>query len=230
MTDRIQKKMQKTLRTQPTSVNEWIYAKTKFPSIFQVNKDGDLISSGINEGESDKIIVLNPDVPATPDYVKAYFSKRLQDLKDPEEQYSSAKKHLHETIAAYRNKQATIADVLGANQDVHDTECILNAIAKLPRSIELLIGLDQSDLSMNSYDKYSISEPVITSMYSEFPWKAFWMPAKIAEDIESAVVEEETDQEAPIKRALSPEQSAARAMAIKKAKAIKAARAASFAK
>jgi hypothetical protein len=224
MTDRIQKKMQKVLRTQPTTVNEWIYAKTKFPSIFQVNKDGDLISSGINEGESDKTIVLNPEVPATPDYVKAYFSKRLEDLKDPEEQYSSAKKHLHEVIAAYRNKQATIADVLGANQEVHDTECILNSIIKQPRYIvDLTNILNENDLSMNSYDKYAISEPVITSLYSEFPWKAFWMPPKVAEDIQQSSSVEETDQEAPIKRALSPEQSAARSMAIRKAKAAKAA-------
>jgi len=191
MTDRMKLAIQKAIRTQPRTVDEWLVAKGKFPSEFTVNQDGDLVSPAIQDGTASSVIELKPEVPASKEHVRTFFTKRLEELKEPEEVYTSAKRHLHEVIQSYRSGQATVSDVISANQDVHDAECRLSEKAKFPRySVELTGSLIESDLTFERYESRPIAERVYSVEYTVFPWQAFWMP-------QTAVYEQVTEAQEP---------------------------------
>jgi hypothetical protein len=156
---------------------------------------------------------LKPEVPASKEYVRTFFTKRLEALKEPEEIYTSAKRHLHEVIQSYRSGQATVSDVLSANQDVHDAECRLSDTAKFPRySVELTGSLVESDLTFERYESRPIAERVYSVEYTVFPWQAFWMPQGAAYEQEAGAKEdtEARSQETQTKRRtpLTPQQRA----------------------
>jgi hypothetical protein len=215
MTDRVKLAIQKAIHTQPRTVDEWIKAKVaqngKFSDYFTVNQDGDLTSPAFKDGDAPSVIELTPEVPASKEYIQTFFKKRREDLRESEEVYTSAKRHLHSVMGAYKAGQATIADVLGANQDVHDAECKVSEKAKFPRNSNELTGtLVESDLSFQRYEARPIAERVYSVEYTTFPWKAFWMAPTNAGEIEEQGGEAlvEPVQEPKQKRALTPQQRA----------------------
>jgi hypothetical protein len=213
MTDRMKLAIQKAIRTQPRTVDEWLVARAKFPSEFTVNQDGDLVSPAFKDGTASSVIELRPEVPASKEHIQTFFTKRLEGLKEPEEIYTSAKRHLHEVIRSYKAGQATIADVLGANQDVHDAECRISEKAKFPRySVELTGSLIESDLTFERYEARPIAERVYSVEYTTFPWNAFWMPPSAAEEQAALpAVQEDAGSEQPQPKrrsALTPQQRA----------------------
>jgi hypothetical protein len=199
MTDRAKERGMKQMRTelgkQPTTVAEWLHAKTKFPKDFTINTEGDFIVPPVNPGDSEQILVVKPEVPATIETIQGFFAKRKESLKEPEENYTSAKRQLHEVITAYNAGLVGIPDVLDANQNVHIAECTLNAAAKLPRSIQDLTGtLEEKDLTLDHYAKRSIAEKVSQVTYSVFPWNAFWSVASETQAQEGKITEQEQVQ------------------------------------
>ena len=89
MTDRAKERIMKQMRTelgkQPTTVAEWLVAKTKFPKDFTVDKEGNLVVPPIKLGDSEQILVVTPEVPATATIVNDYFTKKRESLKELEE-------------------------------------------------------------------------------------------------------------------------------------------------
>jgi len=216
MTDREKERRMKQMRAefgkQPTTAAEWITAKARFPNRFTVDKDGNFLSPPINPGDSEKIIVVEPEVPAGVEQIKGFFAKRQASLKEPEESYTSAKRHLQEVMTAYRAGLVTVADVLDANHLVHIAECTLNSAAKFPRKLntDLTGALAERDLSFQHYADRSIAEKVVQVTYTTFPWEAFWT-ASTASDVSEEGKEEEQkqeEQEVKPKRTLTPQQRA----------------------
>jgi hypothetical protein len=176
MDERTRKRISAILSHQPKTVSEWIEAKKTFPEFFTVNEVGDLKSPPIRTGEIDIEIHVEHEIPASIEHIQAYFNKRREDLKEPEKNYTAAKRHLHEIIDAYRQNKVDVADVLEANQNVHTAECILNNVAKLPRRYLSTEGkYEKKDLTLQHYDIQTLADPVGEVVYTTFPWKAFWM-------------------------------------------------------
>jgi len=217
MTDRAKearlKAMRTTLGKQPTTVDEWLTAKAQFPKNFTVDKEGNLIVPPLKQNESEKTIVLEPEVPATLDHIQSFFANKRTSLKEPEEQYTSAKRNLHEVMNGYKAGLISVSDVLDANHNVHTAECTLNALAKLPRKIntDLTGSLQERDLTMQHYADRPIADTVTQVTYTTFPYNAFWMPGiqAAAEQREKEVLlqqQESKQEEVKPKRILSKEQ------------------------
>jgi len=167
----------KGIKKQPTTVSEWLDAKLVQPSLFTIDKEGYLVSPPIQPGDSEKRIFLEPSqIPATKEYILQYFEKKKEALKSLEENYTAAKRHLQEVMIAYKAKQLSISDVLGANQDVHTAECALNEVAKFPRyTTNIRDNLMLRDLTLKHSDQMPITTIVTETTYTLFPWEAFWM-------------------------------------------------------
>jgi len=177
--------------TQPRTVDEWLNAKIKKPYDFVTNKDGNLVIPSSVAGTAETILEVTPEVPATKEYIQEFFKKRLESLKEPEEMYTAAKRNLQKIMSSYKSGQATISDVIDANQTVHDEECKLITLAKFPREMEDGIkGIIEATLTLNPYDKRTVAEGVNYVRYTTFPWQAFWMSPEVAQSIELQEVQQ----------------------------------------
>ena len=207
------KSSKKKALPQPRTVNEWLEAKLKKPYDFVTNKDGNLVVPSSVAGTAETILEITPEVPATKEYIQEFFKKRLESLKEPEEMYTAAKRNLQKTMTLYKSGQASISDVIDANQTVHDEECKLITLAKFPREMEHGIkGIIESTLTLNPYDNRTVAEGVNYVRYTPFPWQAFWMPPEVAQSIELQEVQQSllesqqpTAESAP-KRTYTPQQ------------------------
>jgi hypothetical protein len=196
MDERTRKRISAVLSHQPKTVSEWIEAKKTFPEFFTVNEVGDLKSPSIRTGEIDIEIHVEHEIPGTIEHIQAYFNKRREDLKEPEENYTAAKRHLHDMMDAYRQKKVDIADVLEANQNVHTAECILNNVVKLPRRYLSTEGkYEKKDLTLQHYDIQKLADPVGEVVYTTFPWKAFWMNIADSKKTINTISESESTSE-----------------------------------
>ena len=184
-TEKTAKKLEAKLRVQigkqPTTVEEWIHARAKMPHLFTFTEDGNLVSPPFTAGETEKTIYLAPEEHTTIDELKAYFTTRATELKEPEEVYAAAKRRLREVIEAYKSGQQTTHDVIEANNDVHEAECILNAKAKGARYVQEYGGLMERELTFNIHDTRNFPTIIFVTEYSVFPWRAFWKKGSVGE-------------------------------------------------
>jgi hypothetical protein len=184
-------KLRVEIGKQPTTVDEWVRAKTKMPNLFTFTEDGNLVSPPFAPGETEKIIYLPPEERTSTDELKEYFATRATELKEPEEMYAAAKRRLREIIDAYKSGQQTVHDVIQANNDVHEAECILNAKAKGARHIQTYKALMERELTMNIYDTRTFPLNTYVMEYSVFPWGPFWKKATERADVVGPVAVEE---------------------------------------
>jgi hypothetical protein len=231
----------KKIAKQPTTIEEWVKAKGLYPSYFQVTPEGDLISPPTRDSEQQKIIVVPRMTPKSAEQTQDFFKERREALKEPAEQYAAAKRALQQMMIVYKASPGTVSDndILIANQQVHDAECILNGLRNMPRS---LIVLNEEgdpdtiytlkDLTLKRHETDRIWDPILQLKTTEYPLEAFWIeapipqleqaqPAPAAADLEA----QEAAEEAAPKRPSKP-LSAAAIASIKKARAARAAAAA----
>jgi len=201
---------------QITTKEEWFEAKLKYPTKYSVSPQGDLITSS-DPGAS--TIELIPQVPASVDFIQDKLDSRNEKRLEAESRYTTAKRALFDITKQYKAKAKTLSDVLNANQEVHNAECILNSITKDPRYIKKLEGLMGKELYDNPYDASKIAEPVLAGAYTPFPWSFFWMD-KPEEKIPEEPLEDEPPQEGGTKKEKTPEEKA-RIWAIIRAKMAK---------
>jgi hypothetical protein len=171
-----EKKIQKEIGKQPTTVDEWMRAKAKLPSMFTVTADGDLVSPPFGTGQ-ELTIYLPPQTSTTIDEQKEFYRNRVAELAEPEEMFAQAKRRLREVVQAYASGQVTAHDVLEANNEVHQAECILNSKMKGKRYIQEKINMISRDLTLNVYDTMNNPQPVFIEEYTMFPWQMFWKEA-----------------------------------------------------
>lgn len=227
----------KKIAKQPTTVDEWVKAKGLYPSYFTFTPEGDLISPPTRDSEQQKIIVVPRMTPKSSEQIQDFFKERKESLKEPAEQYAAAKRALQQMMIAYKAAPGSISDndILIANQQVHDAECILNGLISIPRSlIDLNVSPDTryfvKDLTLKRHEKDRIHEPILQLVRTEYPLEAFWIeaaappleeapPAPVAADLEN-------QEAAPAPKGPSKPLSAAAIASIKKARAARAAAAA----
>jgi hypothetical protein len=226
----------KKIAKQPTTIEEWVKAKGLYPSYFTFTPEGDLISPPTRDSEQQKIIVIPRMTPKSADQIQTFFKTRKEALKEPAEQYAAAKRSLQQMMIAYKAAPGAISenDILIANQQVHDAECILNGLTSMPRSlIDLNVDTNTvylvKDLTLKRHETDRIHESILQLVRTEYPLEAFWIeaaappleqaqPAPSAADLEA----QEAAGEAAPKRPSKP-LSAAAIASIKKARAARAA-------
>jgi hypothetical protein len=173
---KMEKKILKEIGKQPTTVDEWMRAKEKLPSMFTVTADGDLVSPPLGTGQ-ELTIYLPPQTSTTIDEQKEFYRNRVAELAEPEETFAQAKRRLREVVQAYASGQVTAHDVLEANNEVHQAESILNSKMKGARYIQKKINMISRDLTLNVYDTMNNPQPVFIVEYTMFPWQMFWKEA-----------------------------------------------------
>ena len=181
------------LPKRPTTVEEWLEAKVKAPTRFTVDESGDLVVPPYKAGEAEVTIITRQKTPATADHVRRFFAARNESLKEPEAEFAEAKRNLQVVYAAYKREEASIDEVLDANQLAAQAQIKVNALVKFPRNFEPLEGLLNNDLSFDWYRRAKIPVPVGTMQSTVFPWKAFWTvaPDAIPEFDEEAFEDED---------------------------------------
>jgi len=174
---------------QPKTKEEWLEQKLKNPYKYGMTPQGDL---GSHDGGI--TLELIPQVPASVEYIKEQFAKKDAELAEAQQAYTEAKRNLYELIQGYNSsgKNSTDASlIMIANQKVHDAECVITKISKMPIDIIEIDDLIGKDLNINNpYDKTLIPDPVISGVYTTFHWKYFWMD-KPPEKIPELIPEEE---------------------------------------
>lgn len=172
-------KLRVEIGKQPTTIDDWAIARTKMPQLFTFTEDGNLLSPPFTAGDTEKTIYLTPEEHTTTDELKEYFATRAIELKEPEEAYAAAKRRLRDVIEAYKSNTISTHEVVQANSDVHEAECILNAKAKGVRRVESYYGLMERELTMSIYDTRKFPMKTSVMEYSVFPWRAFWKKSPV---------------------------------------------------
>ena len=176
----------------PTTKDEWFAQKVLNPNKLKMSDSGDLVTS-MEPGAT--VIPLEPEVASSVEYIHKQLSKRNEQCKEAEKAYTTAKRNLIIAMNTYKNGESTEYNLIEANKEVHNSECKLNSIMKEPRYVDEVYGLHGYELWIDmKYDKTKIPEPVVTGIYTNLPWKYFWME-KPLERI--PVVQEEETEESP---------------------------------
>lgn len=168
--------MKLLLRTEsPTTPDEWVEVKKKFPQYFGVTDTGDLTVPNQGGTAVDKVIHIPNRIPTTTEEIRAFLQTRAEQIKGPEERFAQAKRTLQSVLAGYRAGTHTKRDVVDANHEVHKAECELHSVARGGRSIkEEYDEVFKKELNFDWYDRKKISDSVFTCTITTFPWSAFW--------------------------------------------------------
>lgn len=195
------------------TAKDWVARKRSTPNDYGVTPDGDLTTP---DGQ---VIPIQPYVAAPPELIDERYKARRAEIATAEDVFTNARRELNAVLSEYLLGKATAADVVIANQKVHDADCVISQRATGPQFIETPDGLMGRDLNFNVYDTTKLVEPVVQGCYTTFAWQML-MEEKRAGEAAEAPVEEE----------LPEEQAAASASAAKKSAQIGAIIAASKAK
>jgi hypothetical protein len=167
------------IKQQPTTIEEWAKARKLYPTLFGYTQDGDLQIGPVKATDQIKVIALPVYVRSSKEHVDNLLIERSEEIKTPEDDYTQAKRALQKAIEAYNlseKTEADISEILNANQEVHDKECILNSKIKMPRRIHYEEKVKESMLTLNLHDKKNIADLVLQVEYTFLPINYFWMP------------------------------------------------------
>jgi hypothetical protein len=183
----------KGISSQPNTVEEWVKARKRYPDLFTYTPEGDLRCAPVRPGDKEKIITLQRYSRATTQQIMDVFDEKETRLIGAQEAYAAAKKKLQDVYAQYKADPENVPeyDVLLANQELHDAECVLNSIAKGERMIvvyETTDGVPQKALNFNHYDDRKFAMNVTQTTYSLFPEEAFWTETRIDRNVGEAGV------------------------------------------
>jgi hypothetical protein len=171
--------MQSKMKQQPLTIEDWVKARIQFPKFFKFTEEGDLEVPAIRPSDTKKIIRFEKYIPATDEYINNFLKNRQNAIIEPEKEYTIAKRRLQELVMMFdpNSDDITIDDILDANEEVKEKECILNELVKMPRNINVSFNLlKEGDLNFDIYAKKTVAEPVVQAEYTSFPIEAFWMP------------------------------------------------------
>lgn len=227
----------KKVAKQPTTIQEWVKAKGLYPSYFQVTPEGDLISPPTRDSEQQKIIVVPRMTPKSSDQIQTFFKERRESLKEPAEQYAAAKRALQQMMIVYKASPGAVSenDILVANQQVHDAECILSGLTSIPRLVtdlndDINAIYFMKDLTLKRHETDRIHEPILKLDITVYPLDAFWIesatpPLEQAQIAPSAADLEQQEQQDATETSKRPSKplSAAAIASIQKARAARAA-------
>jgi hypothetical protein len=144
---------------------------------YTYTSEGDLQVQALFAGEVNRVIPVSKVQPASVEYTADFFKTRAASAKAQEETYVQAKRDLKRIVLLYGTGGATVDEVLNANTQVAIEERKLNEIAKDPRKINRAGGAIESGLTMDTYDKGVLINPVVYTTYTTFPTESLWMPA-----------------------------------------------------
>jgi hypothetical protein len=146
-------------------------------TIFTYTPEGDLQVGPLFTGEVTRVIPVQRVQSATVEYTVDFFKTRAATSKAQEETYVQVKRDLKRIVLLYKAGGATVDEVLNANMQVAIEERKLTEIIKEPRKISRALGAIESGLTMNTYDKGVLINPVSYASYTSFPTESIWMPA-----------------------------------------------------
>jgi hypothetical protein len=180
-----EKQTRKKIYKQPQTIEEWAKARKLYPDLYTYTESGDLKSAPIQPNDLEKVIVIPSYQPATPQHMKEFFETKRAEVVEPATDFSKARRRLNEMIEAYKAGQISKNDILDFNQQVHQAECRINEVLKMPRKIINLskfTTIKMSDVSFKWHEHtHTISDDVFMAEYTTIPIKSLWMPKPVQE-------------------------------------------------
>ncbi len=181
------------MKKQPTTVDEWIEAKKKFPKSYTVSPEGTLLAPPSVAGETERQISLTPRILASMASVQAAFAKRKEDVQAAEVAATAARRALHSVVDAYKRGEASAGDVVIANEEAKVAEAAVIQLAVAPREADVVIPDPEIRqlLLDNPYLVNKVADDVFQVRRATFPWTLFYEPAakqeeKVAQPVPSA--------------------------------------------
>lgn len=178
------------MKKQPTTVDEWIEAKKKFPKSYTVSPEGTLLAPPSVAGETERQISLTPRILASMESVQAAFAKRKEDVQAAEVAATAARRALHSVVDAYKRGEASAGDVVIANEEAKVAEAAVIQLAVAPREADVVIPDPEIRqlLLDNPYLVNKVADDVFQVRRATFPWTLFYEPAakqeeKVAEPV-----------------------------------------------
>ena len=170
--------LQKKIREQPLTVEDWVKARIQFPKIFKFTEEGDLDVPPVQPSDTRKIIRFEKYIPATSKFTDDILNTRRAEAIKPEEEYTIAKRKLQQLVANFDPNagEITVDDILDANEEVRTAECAVSSKVKMPRNFVVYHGEKQNMLNFDWHDRTTSAEVVVSAEYTSFPVQAFWMP------------------------------------------------------
>lgn len=174
------------------TAKDWAARKRSTPKEYGVTPDGDLTTP---DGQ---VIPIQPYVVAPPELIEERYKARRAEIATAEDVFTAARRELNAILSEYLLGKATAADVVIANQKVHDADCVISQRATGPQFIETPDGLMGRDLNFNVYDTAKLVEPVVQGCYTTFAWQMLMEEKRAGEAVAEAPIEEELpEEEAP---------------------------------
>jgi hypothetical protein len=176
------KKFRRYISKQPTTIEEWVEARRKFPNDFTYTESGDLVSAAVLPSESEKIIVVPEFEPASLEYIQEYKNTRKDEAIAPEEEFVQKKRELKDSMVKYKRGEMTADAIVTLNQQLRDYEIALNQKVKYPRKWDVIDGEVERMLTFGHYDTRKFAEPVGIASYTTVPMRELWMPKVIQKE------------------------------------------------
>lgn len=173
------------------TVKDWAARKRSTPKEYGVSPDGDLTTP---DGQ---VIPIQPYVAAPPELVEERYKARRAEIATAEDVFNVARRELNAVLSEYLLGKATAADVVIANQKVHDADCVISQRATGPQFIETPDGLMGRDLNFNVYDTAKLVEPVVQGCYTTFAWQMLMEEKRAGEAAEAPAEEELPEEDVP---------------------------------
>ena len=190
------KKLKLTRKTVPPresgvrTAKDWAARKRSTPKEYGVTPDGDLTTP---DGQ---VIPIQPYVAAPPELIEERYKARRAEIATAEDVFNVARRECNAVLSEYLLGKATAADVVIANQKVHDADCVISQRATGPQFIETPDGLMGRELNFNVYDTAKLVEPVVQGCYTTFAWQMLMEEKRAREAVEAPVGEELLEEQA----------------------------------
>ncbi len=164
------------MKKQPTTVDEWIEAKKKFPKTYTVSPEGTLLAPPSVAGETERQISLTPRILASIETIQAAFAKRKEEVQAAEVAATAARRALHSVVDAYKRGEASAGDVVIANEEAKVAEAAVIQIAVAPREAsEVVPDPEIRQLLLdNPYLVNKVADDVFQVRRATFPWTLFY--------------------------------------------------------
>lgn len=135
--EKSKKSSRRKVKEQPKTVEEWLEARIKEPSVFTLSSEGNLVAPAVKSGESEIILDCPQYYNASKGQIQNLLQKRSEKISELKIKYSKARRNLFEIYKEYKAGIATIDQVLTANKEVSEAEQELLMTATSGRAVRI---------------------------------------------------------------------------------------------
>ena len=189
------RKKRRLVKSQPTTVDEWLDSRILEPSLFSMTSEGNFKVPEINPGDRETVLDCPQYYSASSASIREFMASRQEKLKEAKQQYAESRRFLLSMHKQYKANQASLADVLTANKQVTEAEQFLITAAYAERSTRiampppLLKNILAEANNVYALDGIKMPYSVIQVDRTFIPWSTFFTKTPPAEQPQDSLPE-----------------------------------------